>query len=161
MKQSVERFSRKNGMIAGICNLVLNPAFAWLGNREMHDVPMFPAIILDTGITCVIMTLLISLFVSADTKRAVESETIKATEYVSRRTRALTHLPARPWHFGITLGCIIAFLAIPCLMLAAHFLDMTSLSFFHFALLKAVYTPPVAYIVTHCVILRQLSSMRV
>ena len=161
MEQSVERFSRKSGMIAAICNLVLNPAFAWLGNREMNDVPLFPAIVLDTGITCVVMALLISLFVSADTKRAVASGSIRAAGNAFRCAGSLRHLPVRPWLLGITIGCIAALLAMPCLTLAFHLLGMPSLSFCHFALLKAVYTPPVAYVAARCVILRQLSGMRI
>ena len=158
MEQSLKRFIRKSGLIAGAFNLVLNPAFAWLGNRDMADVPLYAAMLIDTAITCLAMSLLISHFVSADVDRAVRTGTIRPAAFCPHCPRWLSRLPARPWRFGLVLGGIVALTALPGLMLAFGILGVSSLSFASFALFKAIYTPPVAYVVTHWVILRQLSS---
>lgn len=157
MEQSVERFIRKNGLIAGACNLVVNPLLAWLGNRNMADVPLFPAVVLDTGLTCVVMALLISLFVAADTRRAARAGSIEPASGPPC-PKWLSRLPARPRLFGLALGGIVAVAAMPCLMIAHALLDVSSMSFVSFALLKAVYTPLLAYVIVRWVIVRQLSN---
>ena len=157
MEQSMEHFIHKNGLIAGACNLVVNPLLAWLGNRAMDDLPLCPAVLLDTGITCVIMALLISLFVAADTRRAVRSGIIEPASRPSC-PKWLLRLPGRPWLFGLLLGGIIAVPVMLCLSLTCRIPGIPSMSFVLFVLLKAVYTPPLAYLITRWVILRQLSN---
>ena len=157
MEQPVERFIRKNAGVAAACNFVLNPAFAWLVNPHRADVPLHAGILPDTGITCVIMALLISLFVTADTTRALTAGSIDPLA-APPCPRLLRRFPARPWRLGLCLGGLAALLAVPCLLGLFGLLGVSGLSFAAFATFKAVYTPPLAYVLTRWVILRTLAG---
>jgi len=159
MAHPVERFIRKTGVTAGIFNLILNPLFAWLGNMAMGDVPL-TGIAVDTAITCILMSLLVALFISAETRRAFEAGILETARHpCTRDGRLLRHLPDRPWKLGLLLGLVAAAVVTPGLVGLFSVLDVTSLSFFAFALLKAVYTPLLAYAVTRWVILRRLAAL--
>lgn len=157
MAQSVENFIRKTGIVAGAFNLVLNPLFAWLTNRAMNDVPLAEAAV-DTFITCIIMSLLISLFISAETRRNLNAGGLETAGQGPAPACLLRRLPARPWKLGLSLGGVAAVVVMPWLVGFFSLFSVTSFSFFAFALLKAVYTPLVAYAVTRWVILRQLAA---
>lgn len=157
MAQPVESFIRKTGATAGIFNLVLNPFFAWLGNMEMADVPLVGAAAVDTAITCMAMSLLVTLFVSADTRRALKGGNLETSERSLRAGRLLRGLPVRPWKLGLFLGLAVTVVVTPCLVGLFSALGVVSFSFFTFALLKAVYTPFAAYAVARWVILRQVA----
>lgn len=156
MVQPTESFIRKTGVIAGIFNLVLNPFFAWLSNLSMADVPL-PSAAIDTAITCVVMSFLVTLFISADTRRALKAGALETTERLSREDRLLGYLSCSSWKLGLLLGIGVALVVTPCLIGFFALFDVTSFSFFEFALLKAIYTPIVAYAVARWVILQQLS----
>ena len=158
MAQPVESFIRKTGVTAGIFNLVLNPFFAWLGNMEMTDVPLADAVAVDTAITCMVMSLLVTLFISADTRRAIRAGSLETTGMSLRGKSLLRHLPVRPWKLGLLLGLVVAAVVTPCLVGLLRSFGVASFSFFAFAALKAVYTPFVAYAVARWVILRQLAA---
>jgi hypothetical protein len=157
MAQPVESFILKSGVTAGLFNLVLNPIFSWLGNMEMADVPLDGAT-MDTAITCFIMSLLVTLFIAADTRRALKSGTLEPAGRASRAGRLLLRLPERPWKFGLLLGLAVSVVVTPCLMGIFSLFGVASFPFLAFAFLKAVYTPPVAYAVTRWVILRQMAA---
>lgn len=159
MAQSLESFIRKTGVTAGIFNLVLNPFFAWLGNMEMADVPLAGAAAVDTAVTCMVMSLLVTLFVSADTRRGLKAGNLETSESPLRAGRLLRHLPVRPWKLGLLLGLAVAAVVTLCLLGLFSALGVVSFSFFAFALLKAVYTPFVAYAAARWVILRQVAAL--
>jgi hypothetical protein len=158
MAQPVENFIRKTGVTAGIFNLVLNPFFAWLGNMEMADVPLVGAAAVDTAITCMVMSLLVSLFISADTRRAIRAGSLETAGMPLRGERLLCRLPVRPWKLGLLLGLAVAVVVTPWLVGLFGIFGVASFSFFAFAALKAVYTPIVAHAVARWVILRQLEA---
>ena len=161
MAQPIESFIRKTGVTAGVFNLVLNPFFAWLSNRGMADVSLAGGVVVDTVITCFIMSLLVTLFISADTRRALKAGTLETTGASPQAGRLLRRLPARPWKLGLLLGLTAAFVVMPWLIGLFSILGVASFSFPAFAVLKAVYTPIVAYAVTRWVILRQLAAAAV
>lgn len=157
MQQPVERFIRKNAGIAAACNLVLNPLLAWLVNPRRAEVPLYTGILPDTGTTCVVMALLISLFVAADTARAQTAGSIEPVAALPC-PRLLRRLPARPWRLGLCLGGLAALLVVPCLTGLFHLLGVSGLSLAAFATFKAVYTPLLAYVLARWVILRTLAD---
>ncbi len=157
MAQPVERFIRRTGVTAGIFNLVLNPLFSWLSNMEMPDVPLAGAAV-DTAITCFIMSLLVTLFVSADTRRVLKTGTLEITGRFPQAGSPLRRLPGQPWKLGLVFGLAAAVLVTPCLIGAFALFGVALFSFSAFALLKAVYTPLVSYAVARWVILRQLEA---
>jgi len=158
MTQPVESFIRKTGVTAGICNLVLNPLFTWLSNVDRADVPL-GSIAVDTVITCVLMSLLVTLFISADTRRALKAGTLARDGQSPRAGNLLCRLPGRPWKLGVLLGLVFAAVVTPFLLGLFSISGISSLSFFALAALKAVYTPPVAYAVARWAILRHLADL--
>ena len=160
MAQPVENFIRRAGLMAGSCNIVLNSLFSWLGNLSMTDVQQGSAAV-DTVITSIIMSLLMALFISADTRRAIGAGTLETTVWSPRAGRLLRRLPARPGLLGLVLGLAAAVVVTPCLAGLFSAFGVTSFSFIAFAALKAVYTPIVAYAVARWVILRQLAAAAV
>lgn len=155
MTQSVESFIRKSGLIAGGCNIVLNSLFSWLGNMAMTEVPQGSAAV-DTVITSMVMSLLMSLFISADTKRALKAGTVAMAAPAHSAGRLLRRLPARPWKLGLVLGLVVAVVLTSCMMGLFSLLDVTALPFFAFLSIKVVYSMLLGYVVARWVILRQL-----
>jgi hypothetical protein len=155
MAQSVQSFLRKTCVTTGIFNLVLNPFFAWLSNLSMEDVPLAGAAV-DTAITCLAMAFLISLFISAETRRALTAGSLATEDQNPRIAGPLHRLPGRPWQLGLVLGLAAALVVTPWLMGLFSLFGVSSFSFFAFVLLKAVYTPLAAYALARLVILRRL-----
>ena len=157
MAQSVENFIRKTGMIAGSCNIVLNSLFSWLGNRAMEDTS--PGLVaVDAAITCVIMSLLMTLFISADTRRILKAGILQPSASHSRAGILLLRLPVHPWKLGMVLGLAVALVIASCLAGLASLFGVASFSFFTFIALKAVYSLLLSFVVARCVILRQLAA---
>lgn len=161
MAQPLEKFIRKTGLTAGVFNLVLNPFFAWLSNRSMADVPLTPSASLDTIITCLIMSVLVSVFICAETRRVLKAGGLKISSQAPRANGLLRRLPKRPWRLGLLLGIGAALVVTPWLIGLFSLFAVTSLPFFAFALLKAVYTPLLAYAVARWVILRTVAAAEV
>lgn len=156
-------FIRKTGIIAAIFNIVLNPFFAWLSNMGMAEVPLAAGggLAMDTALTCLIMSFLISLFVSADTRRALKTgQLIVANGQPACAGGLLCRLPGRPWLFGLLVGLGAAIVVTPFMVGLFYLLGVESFSFIAFALFKAIYTPLLAYVVARWVILRKLALAR-
>lgn len=158
MAQPVENFIRKAGLIAGCCNIVLNSLFSWLGNLSMADVPLGSAAV-DTVITSMIMSLLMALFISVDTRRALKAGTIALSVPAHGSGRLLRRLPARPWKLGLLLGLAVAVVLTSCIMGVFFLFGVTALSFFAFLSIKVVYSMLLGYAVVRWVILRQLLAV--
>ena len=158
MAQTAESFIRKTGIIAGIFNAVLNPFFAWLTNRAMADVPLIEGASADTVITCIIMSLLVSLCISAETRRNLKAGAIETSGQSLQAGCLLRRLPSRPWKLGLLLGFAAALTVTPWLIGFFSLFGVTAFSFSAFALIKAVYTPLVAYAVARWAIIRQIAA---
>ena len=158
MAQPVENFIRKAGLMAGSCNIVLNSLFSWLGNMSMADVQQGSAAV-DTVITSIIMSLLMALFISADTRRALKAGTIALPIPDLSAGRLLRRLPARPWKLGLLLGLGVALVLTSCMMGLFSLFGVTALSFFAFLSIKVVYSMLLGYAVARWVILRQLIAV--
>ena len=109
-------------------------------------------------ITCIVMSLLISLCVSPGTRNAFKSGAVGTAGRIFPTGGLLYRLPDRPWKLGLLIGLATAVVVMPCLIGAFSRLGVTSFSFSGFLLFKAVYTPLVACAVTRWVILRQLAG---
>ncbi|MGE4311594.1 hypothetical protein [Desulfovibrio sp.] len=158
MAQPVENFIRKAGLMAGSCNIVLNSLFSWLGNMSRADVQQGSAAV-DTVITSIIMSLLMALFISADTRRALKAGTIALPIPDLSAGRLLRRLPARPWKLGLLLGLGVALVLTSCMMGLFSLFGVTALSFFAFLSIKVVYSMLLGYAVARWVILRQLIAV--
>lgn len=143
-------------------NAVLNPAVAWFGNRQMAFVPLAGdnGIAVDTAVTSIVLSLLVSLFVTPAVRRALGAGQLAVDETVSREGRVLAHLPVQAWSAGLLIGIVAAVILTPLIFRVFHLLGAAGLPFAAFVLLKAVYTPALGYLVTRWVILRQVMVHR-
>lgn len=142
-------FVRTQGLICGILNVVINPVLAWALNRSMDDVPV-AGVAVDTAVTCLVLSLLVSLFTTAGVARALR--TGELLEPAGGR-------PLNPWGLGLAMGLGAACVAAPLAFGLFHALGVSRLPFPAFALFKACYTGPLGYAVTRWVILRQLDAV--
>jgi hypothetical protein len=100
-------------------------------------------------------SLLVALFVTSGVHRDLKAGRVTATGF-SRKGRLLSRLPSQAWALGLMLGFSIAFVLIPLTLGLFHLIGISGLSFAGFALLKAVHTGLLAFLVTRWMIFRQL-----
>jgi len=158
MSEAVRAFIRSQGIGAAVGNIVLNPAFAWLGNRELAFTPLTGggSIVVDTAITSVIMPLVVTLFVASGTRREIEAGRIGNPAGSSSGWSLLSWLPRQGWALGLTIGVVVALVVTPLTFILFSLLGVAGLPFVWFAIFKAVWTPLVAFVVARWVVLRQL-----
>jgi hypothetical protein len=158
--QPVNAYIRTQGINCAVINMVLNPVVAWLGNRQMEFMPLAGggSMVVDTAVTCIVLSLLVALFTNSGVHQALHSGRLQATDGSPRAGRLLSHLPRQAWALGLLLGLGIACVFTPFTFGLFHVLGFSGLPFAGFALFKAIYTPPLGFVVTRWVILRQLPA---
>jgi hypothetical protein len=162
MTQPVRSYIRSQGLACAVINVVLNPAIAWLGNRQMAFVPLSGenSIVVDTAVTSIVLPLLVSLFVTPAARRGLRAGQITGSDVVPWEGRVLSRLPVQAWSFGLLIGIVAAVILTPLIFGAFRMMGASGLPFAAFALLKAAYTPTLGYLVTRWVILRQVMHYR-
>jgi hypothetical protein len=163
MMQPVRYYIHAQGVACAVINAVLNPAIAWLGNRRMAFVPLSGSnsIIVDTAVTSIVLSLLVSLFVTPAAHREFRAGRLTGSDTVFWwENGALAHLPSKAWSFGLLIGVVASAVITPLMFGAFRVLGSTGLSFAGFVILKAVYTAALGFIVARLVILRQMLHCR-
>jgi len=158
MSEAVRSFIRSQGIGAAVGNIILNPALAWVLNRQAAYVGD-GEIVTDTAITCVLMTLIVTLFVVSGTRRELEAGRITRAEGFAGGG-LLSWLPRKGWALGLLLGVVAALVIAPLTLGVLRLLGITGLPVLGFALFKAVWTPLVAFAVARWVVLRQLQPLQ-
>jgi hypothetical protein len=156
--QSVSVYIRTQAINAAIINAVLNPVLAWLGNRKMEFMPLSGghSIVIDTAVTSVLLSLLVALFVTSGVHRDLKAGRVTATNGCSRKGRLFSHLPSQAWALGLVLGFGVAIVLASLTLAVFHLSGLPGIPFLEFAIIKAVYTGLLAFVVTRWVIFRQL-----
>lgn len=156
--QSVDAFIRTQGFSAAIINMVVNPAIDWLGNQKMQFVPLQgdSCIIADTIITSLILSVLVALFSCAGIRGYLNAGGINASGGTSHIGKLISLLPKKAWVMGLVIGFCAILILLPVTIGLFHLLGISGLSFAGFTLFKAIYTGPLAFIATYCVMNRQL-----
>jgi len=157
MAQTVGSYLRTQALACGAINAVVNPALAWLLNRRMEPVPL-DGLVVDTAITCVVLSLLVSLFTTAGVRRALASGEIFQTGEPPGAGPFLARLPRGPAPLGLALGIAAGGVLTPAAWGLVRALQVEALPFAGFVLFKAVYTGVLGSAVTRRVILRQLAT---
>jgi hypothetical protein len=160
--QSVQSYIRSQGAVCALLNVALNPTIAWLGNRPMAFVPLTGAngIVVDTALTSIVLSLLVSTFVTPGVRRELRAGQLAADDTVPWEGRAISHLPVQALSVGLLIGILAAIILAVLIFGVFRMVEAAGLPFVAFALLKAVYTPALGYLVTRWVILRQVMSYR-
>ncbi|UXY33087.1 hypothetical protein [Streptomyces sp. HUAS TT20] len=154
-------YIRKQATIAAIINVVLNSLITWLGHRRTDFVPLAgdSGIVVDVFVTSILLSLLVSLFVSKGVRHDLDAGRLRATDEPPGAGRVLSRLPARWWALGPLLGLGVAVVAAVVLRLLGA-LGLFGLSPAGFVVFMAVYTGVLGYAVTRWVIIRQLADRR-
>lgn len=151
---SIDSYIHKQALIAALINMVVNPLLVFLINRNAESVAL-SGILVDTIITSIVMTWLVTVFSAADINRQLRTGRFK-DENLPRPGPLLSRLPRR----GILLGTVLFICAVLIMITLTvsvfSLLGITELSVDRLALFKVVYTGPVAYIVARLAIIRQL-----
>lgn len=155
MSQSIASYIRKTGLVAAMANVVINPALAWLLNRQMAGMPP-NSVVTDTAVTSVVLSLVVSLCITSGVRRDLKAGRITIAEASPRAGFLLSRLPRRGWALGLVLGVGVAVVLAPLTFWLFYLFGVDSLTFTAFALFKVTYTAPLAYLVARWVILRQL-----
>jgi hypothetical protein len=93
----VRSYIRAQGVNCAVINAVPNPAIA----RLDRFVPLSGdnSIIVDTAVTCIVLSLLVSLFVTPAAHRELRAGRLTGSDMVFRESSVLTHLPSKAWSF--------------------------------------------------------------
>jgi NAD-dependent SIR2 family protein deacetylase len=80
-----------------VINAMLNPAIVWLGNRRMAFVLLSVnnSIIVDTAVTCIVLSLLTSLFVTPAAHREFRVGRLTESDTIVGESSAIAHLPIK------------------------------------------------------------------
>ncbi|HLN75877.1 MAG TPA: hypothetical protein VK204_02455 [Nocardioidaceae bacterium] len=151
-----DSYVQKQATIAAIFNLVLNPVFAWLGNRNMDFVPVAD-MMASFATSSVILSLLVALFAASGVRRELKAGHDIRTAPHPHEASLLSRLPANGWVLGLLLGAGAAVIALFVLWLLGA-LGLSGMSFVAFATVLGLYAGSLGYLVARWVILRQLTA---
>ncbi|KOS53668.1 hypothetical protein [Rhodococcus rhodochrous] len=156
---SAASYVRKQAVVTGLVNVVVNPLLAWAGKRGTSFVPLWSAdgIVVDIALTAIILSVLVAWFSAAGVRRALRAGLDAAD--APRAGRWLARLPSGASALGLSLGVAAAVVSVVVIWVL-HLLGVSGLSTGWFLVLKAVYGGVLGYLVARWVIVRQLSATR-
>lgn len=151
---SIDSYIHKQALAAALINMVVNPVLAFLINRNTESVAL-SGILVDTIITSIVMTWLVTVFSAADINRQLRAGRFK-NEKLPGSGPLLSRFPRKGALLGTVLFiCVVLIMAALTVSVFSLF-DITELSVDKLALFKIIYTGPVAYVVARLAIIRQL-----
>jgi len=156
---SADSYVRKQAVVTGLVNVVVNPLLAWAGKRGTSFVPLWSAdgIVVDIALTAIILSLLVAWFSAAGVRRALRTG-LDAVDG-PQPGRWLARLPSGASALGLSLGVAAAVVSVLAIWVL-HLLGVSGLSTGWFLVLKAVYGGVLGYLVARWVMVRQLSANR-
>lgn len=156
MAHSFQSYLRKAEVGAAVPNVVINPLLSWLLNQHHQVVPLLGTggIAFDTGITALVLSLLVTFFIAPATRRDLAAGRVPSplARPCDRDWPRL--LPTREWALGLAPGGASAALLVPLTLWLCGLTGLSSLPLPLFALAKAIYTPILAAFVARCIIWR-------
>ncbi|WP_292388056.1 hypothetical protein [Methanosarcina sp. UBA5] len=151
---SIDSYIQKQALAAALINMVVNPILAFVINRNVDSVAL-SGIIIDTIITSIVMTWLVTFFSAADINRKLRAGHFN-NENLPHPGSIMSRLPRQ----GVLLGAVLFIFTVLIMMILtvsiSSLFGITELSIERLALFKAIYTSSVAYFTARLAILRQL-----
>ncbi|MFI1566742.1 hypothetical protein ACH4ZX_27420 [Streptomyces sp. NPDC020490] len=157
----VTSYLRRQATAAALINVVVNALITWLGHRRTDFVPLAGSngITTDVFVTSVLLSLLVSLFITKGVRHELTAGRLVATDEPPRAGPLLARMPARWWTLGLLIGVAAGVVAAVALRLLGA-LGLSGLGLGAFVAFMAAYTGLLGYAVTRWVILRQLAEHR-
>lgn len=134
--------------------MVVNPILVFLINRNVKSVAL-SGIIVDTVITSMVMTWLVTVFSAADINRQLRADRFK-NENLPKPGPVLSRLPRKGTLLGAVLFICTVLVMVTLTVSVFYLFGITELSVDRLALFKITYTGSVAYVVARLAIIRQL-----
>lgn len=149
-------YVRTQATVAGLINVVVNPAIDWLSSRHKGPRPVWGAdgLVVNFVITSLVLSTLVGAFTAWGVRRELRAGRIGSVG-TAIPARWLRRLPQRGWVAGLMLGAVAAVLAIAASWLL-HAAGVTTLSLAGLMTVKAVYCGLLAFLVARRVIMRVL-----
>ncbi len=151
---SINSYIHKQALMAALINIVVNPLLAFLLNHNVDSVAL-SVIVIDTIITSILMTWLVTIFSVADVNRQLRAGHFK-DEDLPHPGWILSLFPKQGALLGMVLFVCTALFMVAFTVSMFSLFGITELSVDKLALFKAVYTGPVAYVTARLAIIRQL-----
>lgn len=139
-------YVRAQASIAGMINLVVNPAIDWLTTRHSPPQPVWglEGLVVNFVITSLILATLVGAFAAWGVRREMRAGRIK-----------VEGTPRRGWAMGLALGAASA-TAVVAASGVLHTTGVTTLSLVPLIVVKGIYSGALAYWVTQRVVRRSL-----
>lgn len=143
---TVGGYVRTQATVAGVINLVLNPAIDWLTNRGEPAQPVWgvEGLVVNFVITSVILSTLVGAFAAWGVRREARAGRLE-----------LRHGARRGWLTGLGLGAAAGALTVAAAWLLQA-VGVTTASLAALMLVKAVYCGVLGFLVARWVILRSV-----
>lgn len=151
---SINSYIHKQALAAALINMVVNPLLAFFINRNVDSVAL-SGVMVDTIITSIVMTWIVTVFSAADINRQLRAGRFK-DENLPQPGPMLSKLPRRGVLLGTVLFIFTVLIMVTLTVSIFSLFGITELSVDKMALFKAIYTGPVAYFVAYLAIIRQL-----
>lgn len=151
---SIDSYIQKQALTAALINMVVNPLLAFLINRNVDTVAL-SGILVDTIITSIVMTWLVTVFSAADINRQLRAGNFK-DENLPQPGPILSRLPRRGALLGTVLFSCTVLIMVTLTVSMFSLFGIAELSVDRLALFKVIYTGPIAYVVAVLAIIRQL-----
>jgi hypothetical protein len=150
----IDSYIHKQALAAALINMMVNPLLVFLINGDMDSIAL-SEIVVDTIITSIVMTWLVTVFSTADINRRLRAGHFK-DENLPHPGFVLSRLPRRRVLLGTVLFICSVLIIMTLTVSMFSLFGITELSVDRLALFKVIYTGPVAYIVARLAIIRQL-----
>ncbi|HII02146.1 TPA: hypothetical protein HA351_11045 [Methanosarcinaceae archaeon] len=151
---SIDSYIQKQALAAALINMVVNPLLAFLINRNVDTVAL-SGILVDTIITSIVMTWLVTVFSAADINRQLRAGHFK-DENLPQPGPILSRLSRRGALLGTVLFSCTVLIMVTLTVSMFSLFGIAELSVDRLALFKVIYTGPIAYVVAVLAIIRQL-----
>ncbi len=151
---AINSYIHKQALLAALINMAVNPLLAFLLNHNVDSVAL-SGIVIDTIITSILMTWLVTIFSAADVNRQLRAGHFK-DEDLPHPGSILSRFPKRGVLMGMVLFVCTALVMVTVTFSIFSLFGITELSVGKLALFKVVYTGPVAYVIARLAIIRQL-----
>jgi hypothetical protein len=149
-------YVRVQATVAGLINVVLNPAIDWLSGRRRGPQPIWAedGLVINFVATSLILSVLVGAFSAFGVRHEMRSDRVKADGTVTP-PRWLRRLPRRGWLLGLIFGACAAIFCVAATWLL-HTVGLRSLPLGGLMLVKAVYCGVLGFLVARWVITRWL-----
>lgn len=151
---STTSYVRVQATVAGLVNVVVNPAIDWFSSRHKGSQPLWApdGLVINFVSTSLILSVLVAVFTGFGARHEQRTGRLEGS---ASAPRWLARLTPRPWLLGLIFGAAAAALAVRASWVL-HIAGVSTVSLGWLMAVKAVYCGVLGFVVARWVILREL-----